>query len=74
MRPVCVCSGATAHLKFTEILHRSRRPCSALRAHHGQGENIIFTNPLFKGFCRAFCKKLAAGGIRVPDKSKVEDG
>ena len=37
-----------------------------LRAHHGQGENIIFTNPLFKGFCRAFCKKLAAGGTRPP--------
>jgi len=74
MRPVRVCSGANAQLRQPKSICRSRRPCSALRAHHGQGENIIFTNPLFKGFCRAFCKKLAAGGIRVPDKSKVEDG
>jgi len=39
-----------------------------LRAHHGQGKNNIIINPSFKVFCRAFCKKLAAGGIRVPDK------
>jgi len=35
-------------------------------------KNIVFIKPKSKDFCRAFCKKLAAGGIRVPDKSKFD--
>jgi len=44
-----------------------------LRAHHGPRENIVFVKPKSKDFLPSFfAKKLAAGGIRVPDKSKFE--
>ena len=51
------------HLSLPQTLFR---PSCSPRS----GKNFVYINPKFKVFCRAFCKKLAAGGIRVPDKSK----
>ena len=45
-------------------------PCYALRAHNGSYQILFVKSQRFKVFCQAFCKKLAAGGSRSPDKSQ----